>query len=119
MKPSPLRNGDAAKRMFDAIRLHQVTLTRDEILNKRFIAVSLSDGSSDNTAYDSRTDAMRIKGPWVANYAYVQVPLQRLSVEACDVMLWYVKQVYEAGYRPEPQHELMMPVTLEDLKAML
>lgn len=111
------RNFDAAKRFADTIALHQTVLSRDELIAKRYIAVALSDGSTDGVVYDTRNDAMRHQKGHPALYLYFQIPFERLSVHACDSLLWYVRGVYDAGYRPRLEEaELVIPNSIEDIE---
>jgi hypothetical protein len=112
------RNLDAAQRLADTIALHQTVLTREEIIAKRFIAVALSDGRTDGQTYDTRQDAMRHQRGHPALYAYIQVPLERWNTFSCDTLLWYVRGVYDAGYRPRlDEAELIIPRTIEEVEA--
>jgi len=112
------RNFDAAQRFADCIALHQTVLTQEEIMAKRFVAIALSDGSSDGIVYDSRLDAMRLQKGHPALYAYIQIPLERWSVFACDTLLWYVRGVYDAGYRPRvgDEQSLYIPRSMEEVE---
>ena len=111
------RNFDAAKRMSDMIALHQTVLTTEEIIAKRFVAVALSDGSSDGTAYETRHDALRHQKGHPALYAYIQIPLERWNTFECDTLLWYVRGVYDAGYRPRlDEAELIIPRNIEEVE---
>lgn len=104
-----LRNGDAAIRMRDIIAMHQLALTRDEILAHRFVCINLADGSSDNTVYDNRADAWRHHQYDIVQPAYVQIPLERWSEYTCDTLLWYTKAMYAAGNKPDGTHHLIVP----------
>ena len=99
--PMPaIRDPEAAARFRDALSLHRSVLTTEEIIAKRYIAVKLSDGSSDGTAYETRDDAARNQ-LWPQRCLFFQVPLERLNLNACDSILWYARKVYDAGYRAE------------------
>src|SRR6478736_2666867 len=104
---------EASKRMADWIALHQAVLSRDEILRCRFVAIRLSDGGSDGTVYDSRPDAMRHQLD-ANRCAYVQIPLARWGPQTCDSLLFYARRAYDAGYRPDPEHQLIIPTRIED-----
>jgi hypothetical protein len=108
-----MRTPDAARRMAEQIALHQVALTREEILAKRFIAIRLSDGGSDGVAYDTRDDAIRHQLHETL-CGYFQVPLERWSPETCDSLLWYVRKRYDAGYRAKPGSHLILPTNIEE-----
>jgi hypothetical protein len=105
---------EAACRMRDIVATHQMVLSKDEILAKRFIAIRLSDGGTDGAVYDSREDAIRHQLHETL-CAYVQVPLERWNAETCDALLWYVRSRYDAGYRAAPDRQLMLPTRMEGL----
>lgn len=107
------RDPEAAKRFADDVLLHQWALTRDEILDHRFMAVRLSDGGSDRTAYETREEAARHQSI-PGRYGYPQIPLARWSQHTCDSLLFYLRRAYDAGYRWEPKSELIIPTRPED-----
>lgn len=125
MQPPPnrpwLTEEDSAKRMHAAMGLHYMALTTEEILQRRFIAIRLADGGSDNTVYDTRAEAIRHQTFGDQNrYLYLVLPLDRPPVEACDTLLWYGRRAYDAGYRPATSHEgagLLLPLRQENLTA--
>lgn len=112
---------DAGKRFHDALRLHQLVLSKEEILARRFIAISLADGSSDGTVYDNRDDAVRMQRSNIDGnrVLYFQIPLERLPVIACESILWYARRAYDSGnYRPvgsSSRGELHIPTRWEAL----
>ncbi len=112
------KNLDAAKRMADAIALHQTALSKDEILAKRFVAIRLADGGSDNTAYDSRAAAIESARNSPSRCAYFQIPLERWGVATCDSLLAYVRGVYDAGNREDPARQLIIPTRMENLRTL-
>lgn len=113
-----LTEEDSAKRMHAALGLHYMALSTEELLLKRFAAIRLSDGGSDNTAYETRAEAIRFQTWGDQNrYLYLVIPLERPPVEACDTLLWYGRRAYDAGYRPATGHEgagLKLPLLVED-----
>lgn len=111
-----LRNWDAAKRMADSIALHQVALTRDELIAGRYVAVRLADGGSDGVAYDTRTEAIEHQRNSPSRCAYFRVPLERWNAQTCDVLLWYVRGCYDSGFREDPAHQLVIPSRVEALR---
>lgn len=112
---------DSAKRMWDVLQLHYAVLTTDQLLAKPYIAVSMANGSSDNSVYDTRNDAIRhtMRAAFDANqYLYMPVPLDRPPVEACDTLLWCARRAYENGYRPVTAHmgaQLILPTRAEQI----
>ena len=109
------RNSDAAKRLSDAIRLHQSVLGKDEILAGRFLAVRLADGGTDGVAYPNRPAAIEANRNNPSRCFYPQVPLDHWSPQVCDVLLWYVRSAYDNGVREDPAHQLILPTRVEDL----
>lgn len=99
--------------MRDIIALHQMVLTRDEILAKRFVAIRLSDGGSDGVVYETREDAIKHQLHETL-CGYIQIPLERWSEQTCDLLLWYVRKRYDAGYRAAPDRQLIIPQRIED-----
>lgn len=113
-----MRNKDDAKRFHDALMLHRSILSTDELLAKRFIAVRLSDGGTDNTVYDSRAAAIEANRNTPSRIFTFMIPLERLSVEACDSLLWYMRRCYDAGTREDPRHQIIVPTRLENLRTL-
>ena len=111
-----MRNKDAAKRFADTVALHQLALTKDEILARRFIAVRLADGGTDGVVYDSRESAIRAQTNSPSRCGYFQIPLERWSVETCDTLLWYVRATYDGGHREDPAHQLVISNQIENMR---
>lgn len=113
-----LRTGDAARRMCDIIALHQRVLTRDEIIAKRFIAISLADGSSDGNVYDTRDEAVNHQRVSVDPnlVQYLQIPIEGWNVYVCDTMLWYARKAYDAGVRVAHGGHLIIPQGVENFQ---
>jgi hypothetical protein len=114
------KDPDSGKRFRDALALHHAVLSREEILARRFMAVSLLDGSSDGHAYESRDEAVQKQRSHVDGnrVLYFQIPLELLTVRACESLLWYGRKAYDAGYRPVGVHErgpLHIPTRWEEL----
>lgn len=122
MRPPPnrvwLTERESAERMHSALGLHYAALTTEEIIARRFVAIRLSDGGSDNTAYDSRAEAIRHQSGDQNRYLYMCIPLERPPAEGCDALLWYGRRAYAAGYRPATSHEgagLILPLRREHI----
>lgn len=112
----PWRTGEAAaKRMAELVALHQLALSKDELIAGRYIAVRLADGSSDGVAYDTRAQAIEHQRNSPSRCAYFRIPLERWSARTCDVLLWYVRKTYDAGNREDPAHALIIPNTIEHM----
>lgn len=112
MKPA-IRNLDSAKRFADTVALHQMVLSRDEILARRFLAVRLSDGGTDGVVYETRADAIKAQTNTPSRCFYFQIPFERLNVETCDSILWYARAVYDSGAREDPAHQLSISNKVE------
>lgn len=109
------RDRDAAHRMADTIRLHQTMLSTDELMAGRYVAIRLSDGGSDGHAYESRAEAATYQRHEASRCGYFRVPLHPMGPAICDVLLWYVRQCYDAGSRQDPAHQIIIPTRAEDL----
>lgn len=111
------RDRDAARRMADVIALHQTMLSVDELVAGRYVAIRLSDGGSDGTAYTSRAEAATYQKHNASRCGYYRIPIppDRLPAEVCDVLLWYVRGCYDAGSRQDPAHQIILPTRIEDM----
>lgn len=114
MTDNPLYNLEAGKRMRDHLAIHQLVLTRDEIAAGRFMAVRLIDGGSDGVAYESRQAAMEHQ--FHADLCgYFRIPFSGPPARECAAILRYYRGVYDAGYRPSGNPNLIIPTRVEDL----
>lgn len=115
-----MRDESSAKRFHEAIALHRLALSHDEIIAGRFMAVRLADGSTDNTAYESRYEAMKHQ-PNHHLCFYPQIPPAVITVYVCDTLLWYARKAHDAGHRPDLDAQranlgLMIPNNIEDIE---
>jgi hypothetical protein len=90
---------DDARRMADTMNLHAVVKSRG------WAVFALADGKSDNTAYETRDDAVRSTRWDRDNYLYLQIPAGGVNdpaeMQAC---LDYARALNKAGYRlPDPR----------------
>lgn len=116
MKPPAnyqFRTADAAKRLADTVALHQVALSRDELLAGRYIAVRLSDGGSDGVVYDTPAEAVAHQRHNASRCIYPRLPLERWSAQVCDVLLMYGRRAYDNGHRADPAAQLWIPTQEE------
>ena len=91
---------DESRRLTDAHNLALAVHGKSAI--GRFIACRMSDGSSDGTLYDTRTDAVRHQ-LHEQQCAYVCVQDAPMSYREGSGYLNYVRAVYDAGFRmPDP-----------------
>lgn len=90
---------DHAQRMTDVMNLHAVAKA------KGWAVFALADGTSDNTAYETRDDALRSKRWNRDRYLYLQIPAGGVSdpaeMQAC---LDYARTLHDMGARlPDPR----------------
>lgn len=112
---SQLRRPDAAQRARDTIALHQLALSKEQILSRRcWVAIRLSDGGSDNTVYDTREDAVKHQ-LYETQCGYLPVPLERTSEYVMDSLLWYWERMYAAGVRPKRDVLVYLPGTFDGM----
>lgn len=107
---------DAAKRCSDIIRMHVVAGSAG-----KWAAIRLSDGGSDNVAYDTRADAVRHQ-LHESLCAYVKVPLDDMPPEHAERFLAFHRKAYDAGFRltdPDDRREVIMPYTREAFRAFM
>lgn len=97
MGPLGFIPSDAAKRMSDVVTLHFLADPRGNL--RRWVAIRLSDGGSDNVVYDSVADAA-----WAQLHyrqcAYVRIPTGGIGPNECEVILAYHRKVYDLGNLP-------------------
>lgn len=111
----PARCGDAAKRLSDDITLHALAGSAG-----KWAAVKLADGSSDRTAYPSRSEAIRHQSS--PEYCtYVLIPPDGMTVREADVVLHFWRQVYDAGFRAvDPRDDIpSMPLRPEEAREQI
>lgn len=107
---------DIAKRFRDQVWIHQLALTKDEIIAGRYIAVRLSDGSTDGHVYDTRTDACRHQRRAISQHLYFKIPLEPFGAQVADLCLWYARCAYDNGWREDPAADpktLILPTRME------
>lgn len=88
---------DAAKRLSDAYRLHRIGAGYDAI--GKWIAYALADGSTDNTLYDRKQEAVAHQGHSEHLYGYVQINPGDLTVRDAAIVIRTSRQLYDAGGR--------------------
>lgn len=115
MSETPQEMVDAAKRCADEVNLQSAIGNVD-----KWVAIRLSDGGSDHTAYDRRAHAVKHQ-LHESLCMYVKVPPDAMTpYEAARLLITY-RKVYDAGLRftdpegPEP----ILPSTLEGLHRAL
>lgn len=87
----------AARRLADTYAMHRLA---DPIGNiGQWFAVKLSDGSSDNSLYPSKREAIRHQKGDEQLYAYVQIVPATMSVKMATTFLSTYRKFYDAGLR--------------------
>lgn len=105
---------DAAKRASDAV--NGALAAHGENAWGKWLALRLSDGSSDGVLYDRRSEAVRHQ-LHETQCAYVKIPPDGMSPRAADRFLAINRAMYDAGYRfadPEVDREPIIPITIEE-----
>ena len=111
-------HSDAAKRVCDTYNLHRVALGYDAI--GKWIACALSDGRSDNEAYDSKRDAVRHQHHNEQYYTFVKIGPPSMDLCEAEVMLKTQRSLYDKGLRmsdPDDKsggREVIKRLTVED-----
>lgn len=109
---------DAAKRFCDTYNLHKIGA--GSAANGKWIAIALHDGSSDDTLYDSKRDAVRHQRHNEQWYAFICIVPPSMKYCDAEVMLDVHRRMYDAGLRmtdPDHKHggmDVIKRVTVED-----
>lgn len=114
---------DAAKRVADTYNLHRIGRGINAV--KKWFAVSLSEGRSDDVLYDSKRDAVRHQRHMEQYYAFICIaPCDMKACEA-EVILSTNRRLYDKGMRyADPDHhaggpEVIKRLTVEDQLAAM
>lgn len=117
MTPAEPQWSDAAKRCSDAIRMHIACG-----MAGKWAAIRLSDGSSDNTAYDTRWDAVRHQ-LHETQCAYIKIPLDDMPPHHAALYLAFHRKAYASGFRMSSdvadKRQVVMPYTSEAMTRAL
>lgn len=98
-----LGHTDAAKRMCDTYNLHKIGAVNGGV--GKWIAVRLSDGSSDNVLYDDKLAAVTHQHGNEQWYAFICIVPPSMKVCDAEVMLNAHRRMYDAGLRmTDPDH---------------
>lgn len=98
----PLAHSDAAKRMADNVNIHYTGLGWQAV--GKWCAIKLHDGSSDQTLYDTRRDAVRHQ---LDEKLCTYVKITPLLMSTCEahMLLGVARKAYDAGHRfVDPDH---------------
>ena len=108
----------AAERFAAAIATYQSLIGVDGILARQFLAVGLGSGECTGP-YETREEAFRHSTNRPERVFIWPLGLERIPAEGCDVLLWYVRQCYDNGWREDGRSALMLPGTVEGLRRQL
>jgi hypothetical protein len=113
---------DAAKRVSDTARLH--VLAHGQAAIGRWFACRLEDGSSDNTLYDSKRDAVRHQHHNEQYYAFLAISPGDITVCMAEEFMAQARLLYLRNIRladPDDLHggrQVIDRVTAEDQRSM-
>lgn len=123
----PLRmlpdHSDAAKRTSDAYRLHRLADPYGSV--GHWFACRLTDGVTDQTLYDSKSDCIRHQHHNEQYYAFVQIVPSDMTPCDAETFLRVQRRLYEKGIRqadPDAKGggKVMIPrLTREDMGAQM
>lgn len=111
-------HSDAAKRVADTYNLHRIGLEYDAI--GKWFACALSDGRSDNVAYDSKRDAIIHQHHNEQYYTFIKIGPPTMDECEAEVMLKTARSLHDKGIRmtdPDETHggrEVIKRLTVED-----
>jgi len=101
---------DDAKRMHNIVQGY-IAFVEPWELQKKWLAVRLSDGGTDGTLYDSMEDAIRFQSDeFLCAYFSYKNTLGGVTVKDCEIWLDFVRKAYKAGFRlPDPSAQFGQP----------
>lgn len=98
-------NSEDAKRLSASVTMHAVNGSAG-----KWAAYKLHDVTTDNTAYDTRKDAVRCHWPYQDYYFYVFISPGGMALEEAYSYLKYNRDLYEKGFRmPDPEDSEYIP----------
>ncbi len=119
----PVRvHSDEAKAASDAVNLHVSALGFDAM--RKWVAVSLRNGKSDGTLYDTKQEAIRHQLDEFL-CAYVCVPPNGMSPCSAESFLATHRKLYKAGFRmvdrddPRGGRDVIPRLTIEDQSRLM
>jgi hypothetical protein len=111
---------DCARRMSDAITMHAAAGSAG-----KWAVITLADGRPrDNTAYDSRRDAVA-SANWDRDYfVYILIAPDGMTPREAEAFLTYARTLHDNGFRlPDPddsiQPDLTMPLLAKDRRRQI
>lgn len=109
---------EEGRRASDVVNGH---LAADPSCWGRWVALRLSDGGSDGTVYDTRSDALRHQ-LHESLCAYVRIPPDGMPPADASRLLLVWRMFVDGGFRltdPDDRREPIMPMTNEDLNELV
>lgn len=92
---------DVGKRVSDEVAMHKVALGHDAY--GKWIAVRLSDGTSDHEVYPSKYLAVRHQHHDEQQYAFIQITPASMTAREAAVFIETTRRLHDAGFRlPDP-----------------
>lgn len=120
--PKDIADVNAAKRLSDIINNICISQPLD-VVTRSWIAVSLADGSTDGTLYDTRRDAVSFQYyEQQCAYLCLKEAPHGMATQEAYVFLKFHREAYDAGLRltdPEKDnggYDLRMPIAREDVQ---
>lgn len=116
-------HSDAAKRLSDTYNLHRIGAGYGAI--RKWIAVALIDGRSDDVLYDSKAECVRHQRHMEQYYAFVCIAPSDMKVCDAEIVLATNRRLYDAGLRmADPDHksggpDVIKRLTVEDQLAAM
>lgn len=112
------RYSDDARRLSDNASAVLVITKETGEIDRRWISVSLLDGSTDNQMYYSRNDAIRhCKYP--RGHIFLFVPPTGISYQEAEDLLAVWRKISKAGWDTEQEQTLILPRTQEGIASHL
>lgn len=88
---------DVGKRIADQYSLHRVADPHGSI--GKWFAVTLHDGTSDGTLYDTKQQCIRHQKQFEMYYAYIQVTPAHMTPKYADTFIDLHRRMYDKGIR--------------------
>lgn len=113
-----LNHSDAAQRLADTYNLHRIGRGTDAV--RKWFAVALIDGRSDDVLYDTKRECVRHQHHMEQYYAFIRIAPCDMKVCEAEVVLRKNREFYDRGLRmADPDHEsggpdLIPRLTIED-----
>jgi hypothetical protein len=97
-------HSDAAKRMADTYNLHRIGLGIGAV--GKWFAARLSDGTTDDVLYDSKSDCVRHQHHDELMFTYVKIAPSSMNVCDAEILLRTARTLHEKGIRiADPDHK--------------